>query len=76
MKICESLNVLNVLLYFAEHRGYFFSTIKNDPDRYVKKCPVDVIDWLQKLKKAGKITFMATQSHVDYTKFLMEYAIG
>ena len=60
----------------AEHRGYFFSTIKSNPDKFVKKCPKDIIDWLIQLKHSGKITFLITQSHVDYTKFLMNYALG
>eukprot|EP00112_Aurelia_sp_Birch-Aquarium-sp1_P010513 Seg2241.1 transcript_id=Seg2241.1/GoldUCD/mRNA.D3Y31 product="5'-nucleotidase domain-containing protein 1" protein_id=Seg2241.1/GoldUCD/D3Y31 len=61
---------------FSEHRGYFFSTIKSDADAYVKKCPKDVVEWLRNLRKAGKVTFLITQSHVDYTKFLMKFAIG
>ena len=42
----------------------------------MKKCPRDVINWLKNLKHAGKVVFMITQSHVDYTKFLMQYALG
>ena len=62
--------------FYAEHRGYFFSTIGIDPGKYVKKCPTDVMDWLKNLKNAGKMLFLITQSHVDYAKFLMEYAMG
>ena len=64
------------LSFYIEHKGYFFSTIKNDPSKYVKECPTDVMDWLKSLRDSGKIIFLITQSHVDYTKFLMQYALG
>eukprot|EP00794_Sanderia_malayensis_P000515 gene515-1164_t len=61
---------------FTEHTGYFFSTISENADKYIKKCPREVVKWLKSLKEAGKITFLLTQSHAAYTKFLMEYSIG
>ena len=60
----------------SEHRGHFFQSVKADPAKYIKKCPEDVIEWLKNLRKAGKLTFLLTQSHVEYTKFLMTYSLG
>ncbi|XP_065057438.1 5'-nucleotidase domain-containing protein 1-like isoform X2 [Rhopilema esculentum] len=61
---------------FSEHRGYFFSAIKENAKKYIKKCPDDVIRWFKDLRKAGKILFLVTQSYIEYTRFLMEWALG
>ncbi len=60
----------------AEKKGYFFPYLTADADRYVKKCPQNVKNWLKKLRDAGKMIFLLTQSHVAYTKFLMEFSLG
>ena len=66
----------SVFLSIAEHRGYFFSAIKENAKKYIKKCPDDVIRWFKDLRKAGKVLFLVTQSYIEYTRFLMEWALG
>ena len=61
---------------FSIKRGLFFPSVIENPNKFVKKCPQEVIDWLKGLRSAGKITFLVTQSYADFTSFLMEYAIG
>ena len=50
--------------------------MKNDVVKYVKRTPKKVIDWVRNLRKAGKVTFLATDSYADFADCMLQYAVG
>ncbi|CAF3080413.1 unnamed protein product [Rotaria socialis] len=56
-------------------RGNYFSSIRENPNKFIYKR-LDVRQWLEKLKKSNKKLFLATNSRFDYTNLLASYAFG
>ncbi|KAK2513646.1 Nt5dc1 [Columba livia] len=56
--------------------GMYFPEVKNNPDKYLQRCPESVKKWLKQLKSAGKILLLITSSHSDYCRLLCEHTIG
>ncbi|CAF3871518.1 unnamed protein product [Rotaria sordida] len=56
-------------------RGNYFSSIRENPNKFIYKR-LDVRQWLEKLKKSNKKLFLATNSRFDYTNLLTTYAFG
>lgn len=57
------------------NRGNYFSSIRQNPEKYIYKRP-DVRQWLEKIKINNKKLFLATNSRFDYTDLLTTYAFG
>jgi HAD superfamily 5'-nucleotidase-like hydrolase len=57
------------------NRGNYFSSIRENPNKFIYKR-LDVRQWLEKLKKLNKKLFLATNSRFDYTDLLTKYAFG
>ncbi|KAM8809578.1 dermatan-sulfate epimerase-like [Eudromia elegans] len=61
---------------FKENCGTYFPEVKNDPEKYLQRCPESVKRWLKQLKNAGKILLLITSSHSDYCRLLCEHILG
>ncbi|XP_027622713.1 5'-nucleotidase domain-containing protein 1 isoform X2 [Tupaia chinensis] len=61
---------------FKENCGIYFPEIKRNPGRYLHSCPESVKKWLHRLKNAGKVLVLITNSHSDYCRLLSEYILG
>ncbi|KAK1131305.1 hypothetical protein K0M31_017592 [Melipona bicolor] len=61
--------------HFKIDRGYFFPSLRENPDKYMHKCTARTITWLQELKKHCT-TFLITGSNVDFVDFTATYALG
>jgi HAD superfamily 5'-nucleotidase-like hydrolase len=57
------------------NRGNYFSSIRQNPEKYIYKR-LDIRQWLEKLTKLNKRLFLATNSRFDYTDLLSTYAFG
>lgn len=44
--------------------------------KYIKPCSQNIIDWIKALKAGGQKVFLLTNSYIDYTSLLMNYAVG
>ncbi|XP_011496726.1 PREDICTED: 5'-nucleotidase domain-containing protein 1 [Ceratosolen solmsi marchali] len=53
--------------------GNFYSELKRNPEKYIKKCSPEVLAWIQELKKTKKI-FLVTGSNFDFVEFTTSYA--
>lgn len=68
--------MFNSLFSILEEKGMFFLSMKNDVAKYVKRTPKKVLDWVRNLRKAGKVTFLATDSYADFADCMLQYAVG
>ena len=68
--------MFNSLFSILEEKGMFFLSMKNDVAKYVKRTPKKVLDWVRNLRKAGKVTFLATDSFADFADCMLQYAVG
>lgn len=57
------------------NRGYFFPSLRENPQKYMHKCTARTITWLQELKR-HRITFLITGSNVDFVYFSATYSLG
>ncbi|XP_072181404.1 5'-nucleotidase domain-containing protein 1-like [Diadema setosum] len=61
---------------FADDKGGYFPTYKANPLEYIEPCGEAVRGWFIRLREAGKVTFLLTSSHVDYSESLLENILG
>ncbi|KAI5625508.1 5'-nucleotidase domain-containing protein 1, partial [Silurus asotus] len=61
---------------FREDSGWYFPSVKRDPDRYLQSCPKSVCQWLRNLKDSGKVLLLITSSHSDYCRLVCEHILG
>eukprot|EP00111_Clytia_hemisphaerica_P006930 TCONS_00020068-protein len=61
---------------FRKDIGGFFPAFKRNQEKYIKKIPQSVVDWIRSLRKAGKVVALITDSYTDFASHLMEYALG
>ena len=61
---------------FSDDIGGFFPAFKRDQEKYIKKIPQSVLEWIRGLRKAGKVVALITDSYTDFASHLMEYALG
>ncbi|XP_028653405.1 5'-nucleotidase domain-containing protein 1 [Erpetoichthys calabaricus] len=61
---------------FKENSGTFFPSVKQDPGKYLQRCPDSVKAWLQNLKNSGKVLLLITSSHSDYCRLVCEHILG
>lgn len=73
-------DILDGLIYmfsrehFQSNKG-IFGHLKNNPERYLRKCSAETISWLREVKKRFA-TFFLTGSNVDFANFTASYALG
>ena len=56
--------------------GNYFPTLREETAKYVKPCAQELIQWLSSLRNDGKQVFLLTNSFIDYTSLLMDFAVG
>lgn len=61
---------------FAADKEKFFPGLKKNPDKFLQPCSDKVRSWLKKMKAEGKIVFLLTSSHVDFSRFLLTNILG
>lgn len=62
--------------YFADDNGYYFPVIVKNTAKYIKSCSQKIVDWIRALRAEGKKVFLLTNSFIDYTNVLMNFAVG
>lgn len=62
-------------VYRIGEYGHFFPAICKEPAKYIQHRE-DYREMLQKLRDMGKKLFLATNSHAEYTEFIMTQSIG
>lgn len=62
--------------HFKKNLGSYFPHLKNNPDKYLRKCSQKIINWLREMKKKNKVIFLITGSHADFADFTATYTIG
>ncbi|GAA6100100.1 5'-nucleotidase domain-containing protein 1-like, partial [Tachysurus ichikawai] len=56
--------------------GWYFPSVKRDPERYLQSCPDSVCQWLRNMKDSGKVLLLITSSHSDYCRLVCEHILG
>lgn len=74
--IIDACNSMFTPTQFAENKGTFFPLIKQHPDKYYKKCPSHVLEWLKELKAKNKVLFLLTGSYADYANHTATTCLG
>lgn len=67
--------LMNLSLLLAQ-QGYFFSSMEKNTSKFVKPCSKQITDWIKSLKGGKQTVFLLTNSFIDYTNLLMNYAVG
>ncbi|CAH0562330.1 unnamed protein product [Brassicogethes aeneus] len=62
--------------HFGQNKGDYFRLIKDNPEKYYYKCSNDLLNWLQELKKRGKVLFLITGSHTDFANHTASNTLG
>lgn len=62
--------------HFLSDKGEYYPALKHNPQKYIKKCSTELIEWLKNIKNSGKITFLITGSNIPYGSFIAETALG
>ena len=60
---------------FKARRALFIPELISHPEKYVKKCPPSVVEWIKNLRKT-KLTLLITHTFANLAEHLMTYAIG
>uniref|UniRef100_A0A8C4RS60 5'-nucleotidase domain-containing protein 1 n=1 Tax=Erpetoichthys calabaricus TaxID=27687 RepID=A0A8C4RS60_ERPCA len=76
LDISYTLILLVELFFLTENSGTFFPSVKQDPGKYLQRCPDSVKAWLQNLKNSGKVLLLITSSHSDYCRLVCEHILG
>ena len=64
-------------LYIStEETGGFFPNFKKETGKFLQVCPDETKQWLQRLRKEGKVLFLMTSSYVDFAQASLEYIFG
>ena len=66
---------INLSLLLAQ-QGYYFSNVVKNTSKFVKPCSKKIIEWIKSLKGGKQKVFLLTNSFIDYTNLLMNYAVG
>lgn len=61
---------------FSKELGNYFVHLKKQPEKYIRKCSQDIIDWLRNMKNNNKIIYLITGSNVDFASFTANYIFG
>ena len=65
----------NLSLLLAQ-QGYYFSSVAKNTSKFVKPCSKKIMEWIKSLKEGKRKVFLLTNSFIDYTNLLMDYAVG
>ena len=63
-------------IFYQAGTGKFFPALREETKKYVKPCAQELVDWLLSLRSAGKQVFLLTNSYIDYTTLLLDFAVG
>ncbi|XP_073238893.1 5'-nucleotidase domain-containing protein 1-like [Porites lutea] len=63
-------------LNFSDQNGYFFPVITKNTSKFIKPCSKKIIDWIKSLRDGKQKVFLLTNSYIDYTNLLMNFAVG
>lgn len=74
--ILDGFNLMFTPAHFAQNKGKFFPLIKQHADKYYKRCPPHVLEWLKELKANNKILFVLTGSYVDFANHTASTCLG
>ncbi|XP_068707515.1 5'-nucleotidase domain-containing protein 1-like [Montipora foliosa] len=61
---------------FSDHNGYFFPSMVKDTAKFIKPCSKKIVEWIKTLKAGQQKIFLLTNSFIDYTNVLMNFAVG
>lgn len=75
MIISNYCNFDNEEVYDITTYGRYFPEICKHPEKYIQKNEV-FVDILEKLRSEDKMTFLLTNSHVQYTELIMKHSLG
>ena len=62
-------------VYPASQYGDFFPAVCKDPSRFIQQQP-KLKETIKKLRDAGKLIFLATNSHEEYMEIIMKATLG
>lgn len=60
---------------FKKETGNYFINLKREPEKYIRECSKEIINWLCDLKK-HKITYLITGSNADFADFTARRIFG
>ena len=60
---------------FRTGENQYFEALKKNPEKYLRKCSPETIDWIRELKRT-KNTCLITGSLADFANFTSTYALG
>lgn len=61
---------------FSDRNGYFFPSMVKDTAKFIKPCSKKIVEWIKTLKAGQQKIFLLTNSFIDYTNVLMNFAVG
>ncbi|XP_017059676.1 5'-nucleotidase domain-containing protein 1 [Drosophila ficusphila] len=62
--------------HFGNDKSLYFKSMRAEPSRFVLSTDASVLNWLKKLRKAGKKLFLLTGSNVDFANLTATQALG
>lgn len=62
--------------HFAMGVSPYFEALKGNPEKYLLKTDVKLIELLKKLRASGKSLYLLTGSNIDFANFTASYALG
>lgn len=74
--ILEGLEYMFTPSQFSRNEGMFFPALKANPERFYRKTPEHVFEWLKELRSKRKILFLLTGSNTDYAQFTARTCLG
>ena len=63
-------------IFFSDQTGYFFPGLVKNTSKFIKPCSKEIIDWIKSLQGGKQKVFLLTNSYINYTNLLMNYAVG
>ena len=70
------LCIYSLFIFFSDQNGYFFPVIAKNTSKFIKPCSKKIIDWIKSLRDGKQKVFLLTNSYIDFTNLLMNFAVG
>ncbi|XP_061176710.1 5'-nucleotidase domain-containing protein 1-like [Saccostrea echinata] len=61
---------------FTKNAGWFFPSVKKNPEKYLKPSSNGVREWLKDLKGDKRVVFLMTSSAIDFAGMVIEIVLG
>lgn len=75
--IISSLRIIfNPSSFKIDKQEQYFYNLKRDISKFVKPSTQKIINWIKSMKETQQTVFLLTNSDIDYTNLLMNYAVG